>query len=138
MTIHVMSRENAIKYSCQQNSEISAVISISDYDKDAPILENNPDNGIISRCKLKFNDVDRGEAHAITDADAHKIMIFVAEIKENVDRLIVHCKAGVSRSAGVAAAIMKAIYNDDREIFNSRRYRPNMTCYRMVLNVFYK
>jgi len=137
MTIHVMSRENAIKYSHQQHNETSAVISISDCDKSSPILDTNPDNGITARCKLKFNDVDRGEENCITNAHALEIVSFVTKNAKTADRLIVHCEAGVSRSAGVAAAIMKAIYNDDKEIFNSRRYRPNMTCYRTVLNAFY-
>ena len=47
-----------------------------------------------------------------------------------------HCEAGQSRSAGVAAAIMKYLYNNDTDIFNNRYYKPNMLCYRKVLNAF--
>jgi len=137
MTIHIMSRNNAIKYSQEQHSEITAFISISDCDKDSPMLENNPNNGIKARCKLKFDDVERGQNNCITEADALKIVTFVAQNVKIANKLIVHCEAGVSRSAGVAAAIMKAIYDDDRPVFNSRKYVPNMTCYRMVLNAFY-
>ena len=56
MTIQVMSRSNIIKYSKEQHGDTSAVISISDCDKDPPKLDNNPSNGIIARCKVKFDD----------------------------------------------------------------------------------
>jgi hypothetical protein len=46
----------------------------------------------------------------------------------------VHCGAGVSRSAGVAAALGKWLNNDDGFIFNNFSYCPNFTCYRLVLN----
>ena len=137
MTIHIMSRSNAIEYSKGQHKETSAVISISDCDKDSPMLENNPNNGIIARCKVKFDDVERGADNCIAETDALKIVSFVSKIAKNQDRLIVHCEAGVSRSAGVAAAILKALTGDDREVFNSPRYVPNMTCYRAVLNAFH-
>ena len=132
-----MSRSNAVKYSEAQHNETSAVISISDCDKDSPKLENNPNNGIVARRKVKFDDVERGADNCITEADALKIVSFVSETAKSQDRLIVHCEAGVSRSAGVAAAILKALTGDDKEVFNNPRYVPNMTCYRAVLNAFY-
>ena len=137
MTIHIMSRSNAIKYSMEHHHQTSAVISISDCDKESPMLENNPDNGIMARCMVKFDDVERGADNCITEIDALKIVSFVAEVATNQDMLIVHCEAGVSRSAGVAAAIMKAVNGDDWEVFNNHRYIPNMTCYRTVLNAFH-
>ena len=48
--------------------------------------------------------------------------------------VIVHCDAGISRSSGVAAAILKAKTGDDSQIFNSPKYRPNMRCYRIILD----
>ena len=50
--------------------------------------------------------------------------------------MIVHCDAGISRSSGVAAAILKAKTGDDSQIFNNPKYRPNMRCYRIVLDEF--
>ena len=136
MTIHIMSRTNAKKYSEEKHAMESAVISISDCDKDSPTLKSNLNNGIIAHCKLKFNDVDRGEINCITEADALKIVSFVTENKDRIDKLIVHCEAGRSRSAGVAAAIMKALTGSDWDVFDNPRYIPNMTCYRVVLNAF--
>ena len=137
MNIHVMSRANAMKYSYKPHSETAAVISISDCAKESPILENNPDNGITAQLKLKFDDVERGETNCITEDDASKIVSFVREYAVDQDLLIVHCEAGVSRSAGTAAAIMKAVKGNDWDIFDNPRYVPNMTCYRTVLNAFY-
>lgn len=48
--------------------------------------------------------------------------------------VIVHCDAGISRSSGIAAAILKAYTNDDIIIFDNPKYRPNMLCYRTTLN----
>lgn len=49
-----------------------------------------------------------------------------------IERIILHCDAGVSRSPGVAAALSKSLLGDDAEFF--RRYRPNMRVYRTLLN----
>ena len=64
--------------------------------------------------------------------DAEKIKQFVEAHKE--DSIIVHCDAGVSRSAGIAAALMKFYNGDDTPIFDNPRYCPNMLCYRTMLN----
>ncbi|MBR1496099.1 MAG: metallophosphoesterase [Oscillospiraceae bacterium] len=49
------------------------------------------------------------------------------------ETLIVHCDAGISRSAGVAAAIGKCCNGDDRAFFRGGRYCPNMWCYRKTM-----
>ena len=137
MIIEVMSRTTARRFSFSSHKGKTAVISISDCDKNFPNLNNNTRNGIAYQCKLHFDDVESGEENCITDADAEKIVTFVNRISDKADLLIVHCEAGVSRSAGVAAAIMKFIYDDDTPVFDSPIYYPNMTCYRKVLNAFY-
>ena len=122
MNIHIMSRAKAIAYSHQPHSETVAVISISDYDKESPVLISNSNNGIAAHCKVKFNDVEHGENKCITENDALKIVLFVMKNAKLIDKLIVHCEAGVSRSAGVAAAIMKAVNGDDWGVFDNSRY----------------
>ncbi len=68
------------------------------------------------------------DAHAVVDLiDAHP----------TAQRVVVHCTAGKSRSAAVAAALMKSIEGDDSPIFNNPRYKPNMRVYRMVLNAWH-
>ena len=145
MKIIVLNRVQAKKYSYKKHNEKAAVLSISDrvYPRLAmsnTVIAHIPENGIIRECRFFFDDVEEndGEGYCITDEDARFIVYFVKRVQDEVDLLIVHCEAGVSRSAGVAAAIMKSLYNDDTSIFENPKFRPNMTCYRKVLETFLK
>ena len=68
----------------------------------------------------------------MSDKDAERIVEFLTR-HPNVD-VIVHCDAGISRSSGVAAAILKYLTGDDSSIFDNARLHPNMWCYRKTLN----
>ena len=62
-------------------------------------------------------------------------LIFIKKNFNKVDKFIVTCDAGYSRSAGIGAAISKYFYNNDMEYFNSNgKYCPNMLCYKKLLN----
>ncbi len=73
---------------------------------------------------------------------ANNIVNFVNNFNE-IDTIIVHCDAGQSRSAGVAAAIAKFFNGDDEQFFSgggmygSPRYTPNRLAYRKVLQAFH-
>ena len=140
MIIEIMSREKARNFSSKPHNEKIAVISISDCDKESPELMHLKGNGIIAHFKIHFDDVEKNEQNyiVITDDGAKRIVKFINSIKNETDRLIVHCEAGISRSAGVAAATMKFLQGDDAPIFDNPKYCPNMTCYRKVLNAFYE
>lgn len=128
--ILVMSQFNAEKYTKEENNINCAMISIVSHGDDGAQIFESETNGIKKILRLEFNDTD-GE-DGITDEDASEIAEF-SKSAILMDRIIVHCGAGRSRSAGVAAAIMKFYHNDDTYIFNSPRYNPNMRCYRKVL-----
>ena len=136
MDIVIMNRTNARKESFKRNRPDTAIISITDHILPFNTFANA--RWIKSVLKLKFDDVTEGSSFGfcITDEDAAAILAFVLNVKDTVQRLIVHCEAGVSRSAGVAAAIMKVLYGDDMPIFNNTQYCPNMTCYKKVLLAF--
>jgi predicted protein tyrosine phosphatase len=53
-----------------------------------------------------------------------------------VDVVIVHCGAGVSRSAGLAAALAKWYNGSDLEFFKPP-YAPNMLVYRTMLEALH-
>ena len=72
----------------------------------------------------------------MSDADAVKIRDFVLKWKDRVDTLWVHCDAGISRSAGVAAGILEALDEDNSYIFDSKMYFPNLLCYHKTLKAF--
>ena len=80
--------------------------------------------------------MDKNAKNCITEDEAFKIANFVKIVVSDIDTLIVHCLAGRSRSAGCTAAISKWYFNDDTYYF--KRYNPNMTVYRLVLNALMK
>lgn len=136
MVVQVMSRKQFEEYGSGQHRDTSIVISISSRNEYAPCVNCNNTNKIISILPLYFNDTDnRDSAYgAMTYNDAVRIAQFIKSNYANtVDKVIVHCGAGQSRSAGVAAAILKYYTGDDSEIFDKPRYTPNMLCYRYTL-----
>jgi len=146
MNVTVMSRRNAVLYCGQKNPDKSVMISISDprmVYNDEPFISE--DNGITDMLKLSFSDADgKGldvygnpveESDLMTDEDARKVAAFVYAHQDVY--ILVHCDAGISRSAGVAAAILKHFTGDDSAVFNSGRHYPNMWCYRKTLNALH-
>lgn len=133
--IIVMSRRDTIKYSHAENMKSSIIISITDYNKSFPIIHKTTNNKILRILRLRFDDVTETDDNytAIDDEQAKTIASFV-KMNMNIEKIIVHCEAGISRSAGCAAAIMKYLKNDDTPIFDNSYYKPNMTVYRKVIN----
>lgn len=127
-----MSREQARKYSFKTGIDPCVIVSI---DTDGDHVKLNRNASIKDVLCLTFDDVETGDT-AITEHHAEQIANFVRRWINKVDTVIVHCDAGVSRSAGIGAAIMKWANGDDSAIFNNGRFIPNMRCFRMMLNAF--
>ena len=125
------SKAKALSYSCLE--EPLVIISITDIDSNPVLFAQN--EHIKSILRLSFSDVDRGNFGAMNENDANSIVSFCAKWLPDTN-LIVHCEAGVSRSAGVCAAILKWYEGSDMQIFENAYYRPNMHCYREVLKAF--
>lgn len=137
MNFFVYSRQKAKRESYRLN-EPTLIISITN-----PILGPNVfsrNSNIIGLCRLQFDDVTeenaRPEDVLMSESDALKIKDYVLRYKDSVECIIVHCEVGVSRSAGVMAAIQKYLLGDDSAIFNNSAFSPNMYCYRMMLDAF--
>lgn len=115
----------------EQNQYNANIISIASSSTNADVTNIGP------TLFLRFEDFDTElpgwSIQPIHKEDAEKIASFVMANKHNGRHFIVQCDAGVSRSAGVAAALMKYFNGDDTPIFNNPQYCPNMRCYRMVL-----
>lgn len=139
MEFIVLSRENAADFSYRVKKDC-VFISITDPELCKNDFAKNPHIKAILR--LAFDDVDGFQDkmfstdQPMTLTQAKEIANFVLEWKDKVDLIVVHCEAGISRSAGVCAAIMKYLTNDDMPIFNNCYFCPNMFCYRLVLNAF--
>lgn len=155
MNFEVMSRRNAVKYSYGEHDERSVIISICcAWDESPKFNLENKWNGIMAIRYFKFDDIDKIDGRyyvdgghsisndmaqyytSITDKDAEEIVKFVTQWKDKVDKIIVHCDAGISRSSACCAAIMKALTGNDRKIFENFRYAPNMTVYNKCLVAF--
>lgn len=142
MIVEVMNIKNAEAYATQSHKEQSIIISITSCGGFDAFIIPTKVSGIIDVLHVKFNDTDSKNYldGGITRSDAKKICDFVNKYKNIpiLDKIIVHCEAGQSRSAGVAAAIMKYLNNDDTPIFNNPMYKPNMLCYRTVLDALFE
>lgn len=148
MKVTVMSRAEAIKYCNNQHDTPTVMISIStpyiEYPDNGPFC--SAENNVLSIQFLYFSDADSPgkDVYGVQVNEADLVSGYEATVvKRLLDTfpdtdVIVHCDAGISRSSGVAAAILKAYTGDDSQIFNNPRYMPNMRCYRFVLNELMK
>jgi len=114
------------------------LISICTFEDDFPELpEDNKRMGVL---RLSFADTDEKKAEKeqlpITESQAEEILNFVDRYKDKVELIICQCDGGISRSSGIAAALSKILNNDDKWVFNSKRYLPNMYVYRLLLNKY--
>lgn len=117
-----------------------AVVSITDrLSRGANVFHSQRNMfGILA---LKFDDVefdryagDEPLFITITRGQAEKAAKFLFDaIDAGVDVMIVHCEAGISRSAGMAGAFAILSGQNDWPFFGGE-YRPNMLVYRCVLN----
>lgn len=150
--VSIMSRSEAIRYCHKHHDNKSVMISISDpYMMYTSAPFSNRDNGIVDILRLCFADADGVGSHVwvppeaegghnrladendlMTVDDAQRIARFLTRVP--TADVIVHCDAGLSRSAGVAAAVLKHFSGDDSAVFDSGRYYPNMWCYRLTLD----
>lgn len=135
MKIIVKSRLQAFRDSYDNCNVKTAIISIN-----TPGCPENTfcaSENLVRVLPLFFHDIGVRDRTGVPmgEGDAVKIAEFVEWCKDNeVEELWVHCDAGISRSSGVAAAILQYLTGDDSAIFDSPRYYPNMVCYRLTLN----
>lgn len=136
--IKIMSRERAraeaFRLANSKKNEPTAIISITDTDKELNRFKQSRNLPIILH--LRFDDVVAGEPNCMDVSDARKIKNFVEAVKDKIACLIIHCEAGVSRSAGIAAALMRVYGGNDDIVFNNPNYSPNTFCYCMVIDEY--
>lgn len=141
MEFVILNKSKAERLSYTDYSSDKVIISISTPgDEKAKFDSNN--KTIKDILYLDFYDISYNSQEIfkgyepMTDEDAVKIRDFVLKWKDKVDTIWVHCDAGISRSAGVAAGILEALGKDNSYIFDSKMYFPNLLCYSKILNVF--
>lgn len=147
--ILVLNRDSAKTYQCDKKHLYISVKCPSDPEGwvELPKNENR-----IQTLLLAFDDWDDYQRNKLLtehkDNPRVDDMVFfskmhansiVSLVKENVGKvevIICQCDAGISRSAGIAAALAKCIQGYDHKYFE--RYHPNRRVYRMIINEWYK
>lgn len=84
----------------------------------------------------EFADAEDETGMAMADAD--KVADFVKhQVEKGNYHIYVHCDQGISRSAGIAAAILRAYGKDEGQILDCSDYCINARCYEFVLKAFH-
>lgn len=118
-------------------TEKHIVISIRDRDKDRASMPKS--KARLSVLDLAFDDVDCQVTEYVVlfnKSHAKQILKFFNEYKDKVDLIVCQCEAGISRSAGTAAALSKLRGQGDDIYF--KRYIPNRHVYRTILEEGHK
>jgi predicted protein tyrosine phosphatase len=127
----ILSRKMAVEFS--MSAVIPTCIIISIHSRYGTPNEFAPNEKIRDVEYFAFNDGQLGE-NTISEAQAGQMARFVICWADEVEAVVVHCDAGISRSAGIGAAIMKWADGDASEVLERASFRPNMKCYRLMLN----
>jgi predicted protein tyrosine phosphatase len=112
------------------------IISITSMPEDLALLRAN--DHCRGTLRLSFLDADErseprvgGELFSLDQA--RQIWSFVERHRRDVQRIVVHCDAGISRSPAVAAALAHVLNGNNEEFF-SGKYMPNAFVYRLLLD----
>ena len=128
MEILVMSRDQAAFF---EHNEPYAIIGINDkYSREIEYVDSQY---LVDKLIVEFDDIMKPIKNMVLFnwKIARKIWDFVDEVHDDIDLLMVHCNAGVSRSAAVAAAISKTYNGHCTEYFYW--YCPNPHVYKVMM-----
>ena len=127
INIIALSREKAIRlsYSDSDFDNDKIIISIRDPNKVKPEFNIN-NSSIKDILYLSFYDI----------SEETKSIFGGYESMSPIDAIWVQCEMGMSRSAGIAAALMEYYNIDSGYILNRSKYYPNLLCYKLTKNFF--
>ena len=130
--------ESAFHYQSIAGDKSHLVISISSDEGAACVPSLYSCKGVL---RLVFEDIDEhfGEKdNLFTRKQAREILDFVDEHieKDSIELIVVHCHAGISRSAGTAAALAYILNKDDYDIVKAKPCF-NRFVYRTILNEYF-
>jgi predicted protein tyrosine phosphatase len=127
-------------------------IIISITDPNSEFASIHPNESCLGILRLKFHDLDNRAKDIIektyktspkakkmvyfSEKEASQIVDFVRAHLDLVEVIVCQCDAGISRSAGTAAALSKYITGSDEFYF--KHYLPNSLVYTTILEEFNK
>lgn len=138
--IRIMGEMEAIRYSKTVNKTTAIISIVSKIEK--PVNFHNNEN-ICDVFRLFINDLycDLKDETIVEGAGLAPIQSDFNGLKEFVDKhkdveIVIHCAAGVSRSAGVGLAVAQYLEHYDIQdyILNSGNFDANLHCYKLALN----
>ena len=141
MEIRVLSKQQAIIRSCTDFDKKKIIISIRDPHNDKAEF-NQGNSSIKDVLYLSFYDISEetksifGGYESMSPIDAILIRDFILKWQNEIDEIWVQCEMGMSRSAGIAAALMEYYNIDSGYILNRSKYYPNLLCYKLTKNFF--
>ena len=136
MNITICSASELEKLAMKPFQKDTVLISIDNVDTTAPpYLFYQPSAALY----LRFDDMIPQEealmeypAVLFNEDMAKKVAEFVY-LHKDANELICQCACGISRSAGIAAAVMEHFYKNGAAIFEDGWYRPNVFVYQLTL-----
>ena len=94
---------------------------------------------------LEFHDVDESCVNINSEYfqffnsnQAEEILNFINIYKDRVNLIAVNCEAGISRSAGISAALAIILNGIGSDAYYFKNYIPNMYVYRKILETHFK
>lgn len=136
--IKIMSKQECTLYSMKDLKEDYIVISLNDTGYNTVIYKNKH---IVDTLKLWFDDIeleipDEEDLVLMTNSDAEKIKEFIDTYKDEVNNIMVHCTAGISRSGAVGCVLSRYLNGDDEYLLEAGRYIPNKHVYKLMCETF--
>lgn len=105
--------------------------------REAKVFRNGKRLGLL---RLRFHDAEPVKGYELpehivlmTAADAVRIWQFVAEWRDQIQAILVHCEAGMSRSPAVAGALAKRFGPPGNADAILGEYQPNQHVYRLMM-----
>jgi len=105
------------------------VISICEPGEEPPNLKTDSNRKDVLRVEIHdIDDVKFAEEYGYKTLDenqAKSVLEFAEKWKDKLNILVIHCSAGVCRSAGMAAALSRVYNGHSRGIIDNPRYKPS-------------
>ena len=121
-------------------------IVVSIHDPKSPKIQMFATKNRLDTLRLSFHDWDGEQLRIMYEREerpemvffsvemAKQILKFVDKYSDKVDLIVCQCEAGISRSAGIAAALSKIFNKDDEYFF--KHYIPNSLVYSQIIRAW--